>query len=85
MTIIDFDKMNNFSIEDVFTVKGRPSQSKHMGRILLNPCRLWIQISELVPEAHLIVDGENKVFLLPGIDVSCTPNKTCFKCSCIFQ
>lgn len=85
MTIIKFDKMNNFSIEGFFTVKERPSQSKHMGRILLNTCSLWVQISELFSEAHFIADGENWEFLLFGIDVSCTANKSCFKSSCIFQ
>lgn len=79
MTIIKFDKINNFSIEGVFTVKERPSQSKHMGRILLNTCRLWVQISELFPEAHFIANGEHWEFLLFGIDVSCTANKSCFK------
>lgn len=75
MTVIRFDKMNNFSIEGVFPVKERPSQSKQMGRILLNTCGLWIHISEVIPEAHFIADGENWEFILPGIDVSCTPNK----------
>lgn len=74
MTIIRFDKMNNFLIEGISTVKERPSQSKHMGRILLNTCKLWIQVSELIPEAHFIADGEYWEFLLPGIDVSCIPN-----------
>lgn len=68
-------------------LKERPSQNKHMGRILLNPCTPWIQISELIaePEAHFIADRENWEFLLPEIDVTCTPNKSSFKSSCTFQ
>lgn len=77
--------MKNFSIEGVSTIKERPRQSEHIGRILLNTCKLWVHISELIPEAYFIADGENWELLFPGTDVSCTPTKMCFKSSCIFQ